>query len=441
MKAPDGWRIRALDEVAQIQTGLSKSSSRTGEFVRLPYLRVANVQDGHLDLSEVKEIDVPADSIDRFRVQVGDLLLTEGGDFDKLGRGAIWKGDIPNCVHQNHLFVVRANETLLDRRFLAVQTQAGHGRAYFQSCSKQSTNLASINSTQLKQFPVLLPPLSEQQKIAEILGTWDEALEKLDALIAAKERRKQALMQQLLTGKRRPPGFDKSNGESVTTHHGTFPADWSRVKLGKITAESTVRAADAVGAVVLSCTKHHGLVPSEEYFGRRVYAADTSAYKLVRRGEFAYATNHIEEGSIGLQNVCDVGLVSPIYTVFRSLDTVDDRYLFRVLKSPLLIHLYQTNTSASVDRRGSLRYNEFANIKVHLPSKPEQRAIAAVLDTADAELRFLRQQHAALDQQKRGLMQQLLTGKVRVSARARFEFSPSTAAASGVCLRGQRATA
>jgi type I restriction enzyme S subunit len=267
----------------------------------------------------------------------------------------------------------------------------------------------------LNAFPVNLPPLPEQQKIADILGTWDDALEKLDALIAAKARRKQALMQQLLTGHRRLPGFDKSKGHTVKNRHGAYPADWSRVKLGDVTTESSVRADTTAGGIVLSCTKHHGLVPSEEYFGKRVYAADTSAYKVARRGEFAYATNHIEEGSIGYQNLCDIGLVSPIYTVFKTKDAVDDAYFYRLLKSSLMIHLYRVNTSASVDRRGSLRYGEFAEIKVNLPKIPEQRAIAAVLDTADAELRLLRQQRAALDHQKRGLMQQLLTGRIRVS--------------------------
>lgn len=130
----------------------------------------------------------------------------------------------------------------------------------------------------------------------------------------------------------------------------------------------------------------------------------------------SYATNHIEEGSIGYQNICDIGLVSPIYTVFKTEDAVDEAYFYRLLKSTLMIHLYRVNTSASVDRRGSLRYGEFAQIKINLPAKPEQRAIAAVLDTADAELRLLRRQRAALDQQKRGLMQQLLTGKVRVKS-------------------------
>lgn len=128
----------------------------------------------------------------------------------------------------------------------------------------------------------------------------------------------------------------------------------------------------------------------------------------------SYATNHIEEGSIGYQNLCETGLVSPIYTVFKTTDAVDDSHLFRVLKSPLLIYFYQINTSASVDRRGGLRYDEFSRIHIWLPGIEEQKAIAKVFDTADQQLTLLRTQRIALDQQKRGLMQRLLTGKLRV---------------------------
>jgi type I restriction enzyme S subunit len=221
-------------------------------------------------------------------------------------------------------------------------------------------------------------------------------------------------MQQLLTGKKRLPGFEQSGGKRLSDRFGNYPSDWQHVSLGEIVTEVGTRNRTSDKLPVLSSTKHHGLVLSEEYFGKKVYANDTSNYRVVERGEFAYATNHIEEGSIGYQNICDAGLVSPIYTVFKSKNTIADSYLYRLLKSPLLIHLYQINTNASVDRRGSLRYKEFAKIKVWLPGEEEQSAIAQVLDTADHELRLLKQQRTALEKQKRGLMQQLLTGKVRV---------------------------
>ena len=288
-------------------------------------------------------------------------------------------------------------------------------KGFFERMAVGST-IQTIGLGVFKKLAGTFPPLPEQRKIADILTTWDEALTQLDALIEAQERRKKALMQQLLTGRRRLKGFDQSKGKTASDRFGIYPADWKRVRLGEITNEVPTKNAEGTDLPVLSCTKHRGLVLSQEYFGKRVYAEDTSGYRVVQRGEFAYATNHIEEGSIGYQNICDAGLVSPIYTVFKTTEAVDDSYLFLVLKSPLLIHFYQINTSASVDRRGSLRYDEFSRIHIWLPGKEEQTAIAQVFDTAEQQLTLLRTQRTALDQQKRGLMQRLLTGKLRVKA-------------------------
>ena len=403
MKAPKGWKICTLEEVAAIQTGLAKSASRTGDLVRLPYLRVANVQDGHFDLSEIKEIDVPKESVERFRVVTGDLLLTEGGDFDKLGRGAIWNGAIPNCVHQNHIFVVRTNERLLDRRFLALQTQGSRGRAYFQSCSKQSTNLASINSSQLKQFPVQLPPLPEQQKIAAILGTWDEALEKFDALVAAKDRRKQALMQQLLRAAASKAG------------HGH-----TRHRLGNVVERVTRR--NSIGCkTVLTISAQDGLIDQREYFNRSVAGADLSGYYLLYRGEFAYNRSSsigFPYGALKRLDRYDNGVVSTLYLCFRIRDqaTVSPDYLSHYFDGGYLNSGLRSVAKEGARAHGLLNVtaDEFMELDIFLPPLPLQTQIAAILDAADAELRLLRQQRAALDHQKRGLMQQLLTGKVRV---------------------------
>ncbi|MGC9452916.1 MAG: restriction endonuclease subunit S, partial [Oceanipulchritudo sp.] len=283
------------------------------------------------------------------------------------------------------------------------------------SRTASGTKVHHTSPSKLLDFFVALPPLSEQRKIASILSTWDTALEKLDALIRAKQQQKKALMQQLLSGRMRLPGFDKSKGERVPDRFNQYPKDWTHLRLGSVTRESTKRNSGNEGLPVLSCTKHRGLVLSEEYFGKKIYADNLSDYKVVKREQFAYATNHIEEGSIGLLDFCEAGLVSPIYTVFSVKDGVQSKYLFRLLKSPLLIHLYRINTSASVDRRGSLKYKEFANIKVWLPSIAEQIEINRILENCDREIHLLTQQRESIDLQKRGLMQRLLTGRVRVN--------------------------
>jgi|GEM_PF-210162 len=187
---------------------IAKNRSDILQPVSLPYLRVANVQDGFLDLREIKKITLEEQDVKRYLLRSGDVLFTEGGDFDKLGRGSIWKNEISPCLHQNHVFAVRCKKSLLLPFFLSAVASGPHGRKYFLLSSKQSTNLASINSTQLKKFPIPLPPLSEQIKITEILSTWDTATEQTRELIDAKKSLKKALMQQLLTGKKRLPGFE-----------------------------------------------------------------------------------------------------------------------------------------------------------------------------------------------------------------------------------------
>lgn len=202
-RIPKAWEVVKLDEVAVIQTGAAKSSKLTGDLVELPYLRVANVQDGYLDLSEIKTIKVPKSKSERFLLRENDVLVNEGGDFDKLGRGSIWSGQISPCVHQNHVFVVRTNTTKLDPNFFNHLSGSEHGKKYYMGCAKQTTNLASINSSQLKQFPVLLPSLEEQMVICQVLNSIDENISKKQAKLAQNKDLKKALMQDLLTGKKR----------------------------------------------------------------------------------------------------------------------------------------------------------------------------------------------------------------------------------------------
>lgn len=416
--APSGWKKTALDHVAEVQTGIAKGKAINGAAVTLPYLRVANVQDGHVDLSVIKEITLKPAEVDRYSLRKGDVLFTEGGDFDKLGRGAVWNGEIEPCLHQNHVFAVRPNPNRLLPEFLAFQAASQYGRRYFQLSSKQSTNLASINSTQLKQFPVLLPPLPEQRKIAEILRTWDEAIEKLEALQAAKLRRHRALTHSLVFGTRQLDRF-RTTDEVVAHRWFTLPANWGVKPIGRLAREISERNGEAEQHEVLSCSKYDGFVRSLEYFKKQVFSADLSGYKKIWRGDFGFPSNHIEEGSIGLQNLTDVGVVSPIYTVFRfAPEKVDADYAFAVLKTGLYRHIFEVSTSASVDRRGSLRWSEFSRLPFPLPSLAEQRAIAEVLRTAQTDLDALNTEIEALIRQKRGLMQKLLTGDWRVNVEA-----------------------
>ena len=156
--------IVLLEEVARVTYGLQKCpTNRPGRNAR-PYLRVANVQQGRLDLRVIKFINVSDKEMTGLRLEVGDILLCEGNSADLVGRGAIWNGEIPECVHQNHVLKVR----VLDKRrvlpeFILEYINCSQGQAYFRSKAKRTTNLASINSTEVAQMPLPLPSTVDEQ--------------------------------------------------------------------------------------------------------------------------------------------------------------------------------------------------------------------------------------------------------------------------------------
>ena len=201
---PKEWDADFLCNLAEIRTGIAKNAGRVfANPVTVQYLRVANVQDGFLDLSEMKTIQIESSDLDRYRVLPNDVLMNEGGDLDKLGRGAIWTNNEP-CVHQNHVFVVRCGARILPA-FLNAWTASPVARRHFMVAGKQTTNLASINKTSLGRLSVLVPPAPEQSLIAQTI----EALEKRLASDAERLTKwrftKQGLMHDLLTGVVRVP--------------------------------------------------------------------------------------------------------------------------------------------------------------------------------------------------------------------------------------------
>jgi type I restriction enzyme S subunit len=186
-----------LGEVASITSGVTKGR-KVGESATrsVPYLAVANVQDKSLSLTSVKEIEATESEISRYRLQRNDLLLTEGGDPDKLGRGTLWNEELPECIHQNHIFRVRLTHSGVLPLFLNWLVGSPRGKAYFLRSAKQTTGIASINMTQLRDFPLLMPPLSLQQTFADRLQVIESmkashraALAESDALFASLQHR------------------------------------------------------------------------------------------------------------------------------------------------------------------------------------------------------------------------------------------------------------
>ncbi len=180
---PTGWCWTTLGEIADLTGGLTKGKKRkNGDRLRsVPYLRVANVQRGYLDLDEVKLIEATEAEIQALRLRAGDVLFNEGGDRDKLGRGWVWQDALPECIHQNHVFRARLHNPVIEPKFVSWYANS-EGAAYFNQQGKQTTNLASINLTRLSEFPLPLAPAPEQRRIvAEI----ESQFTRLDAAVAA----------------------------------------------------------------------------------------------------------------------------------------------------------------------------------------------------------------------------------------------------------------
>ncbi|MRH00175.1 restriction endonuclease subunit S [Xanthomonas sontii] len=167
---PEHWVVAAFDEVAVVIGGVTKGRDLRGKRVAVcPYLAVANVQRGYLKLEGLKSIEIAEDELRKYLVHEGDLLITEGGDWDKVGRTAVWRGGVEQCLHQNHVFKARVPSELLLKEWVELVFNSGIGRDYFAGASKQTTNLASINMTQLRGFPLPIPPVEEQRCILDTL--------------------------------------------------------------------------------------------------------------------------------------------------------------------------------------------------------------------------------------------------------------------------------
>ena len=159
------WPEAKLESMADVVSGITKGrKTKAEDLTEVPYMAVSNVKDGYIDWTTVKTIEATQQEIEKYRLLADDVLMTEGGDPDKVGRGAIIKEPLENCIHQNHIFRVRLDESMMRPEFFAEYLQHQRSKRYFLGCAKQTTGIASINMTQLRALPVLVPPLSRQEE-------------------------------------------------------------------------------------------------------------------------------------------------------------------------------------------------------------------------------------------------------------------------------------
>lgn len=170
------WRELQLEIMADIVSGITKGRKIAGkQLTKVPYMAVSNVKDGYIDWTTVKTIEATDQEINQYRLLPDDVLMTEGGDSDKLGRGAIIRTPLENCIHQNHIFRVRLDESHILPDYFAEYLKHQRAKRYFLGCAKQTTGIASINMKQLKALPVLLPPLELQNEFSAFIRQIDKS--------------------------------------------------------------------------------------------------------------------------------------------------------------------------------------------------------------------------------------------------------------------------
>jgi type I restriction enzyme S subunit len=409
---PDGWQTKKLLDMLLEKPGYGANSSSIefNDNTTYRYIRITDINDQG-DLIEENKVGIPLEIGKDYLLKDGDIVIARTGA--SVGKSYIYHSSDGQCAFAGYLIRLRSDQKRLLSQFLF---QYLHSPQFWNWVSR-TVKIGAQPNISAEEYSALKIPIpiviDEQKKIAIVLSSWDKTIKRIIALIESKTKFKQVLMQKLLTGKPRFKEFVKSN-RKTKTHYGMLPADWEYPKVEEIADEVSNRNEKGRDIPVLSCTKYDGLVDSLRYFGKRIFSEDTSDYKIVRRDQFAYATNHIEEGSIGLLDSLDKGLVSPMYTVFKTKENVYAPYLYKVFKTELYRHIFAVNTSGSIDRRGGLRWKQFSKIHIPLPSIEEQKKIFACIDTRDREIRLLQQLVEALKTQKKGLMQKLLTGKIRV---------------------------
>lgn len=358
-------------------------------------LALGALTDSGLDVTQVKPAPMNDKKVDDFLLQTGDFLISRSNTLDKVGRAALFKGEIENCAYPDLMMRFRVDDSRIFPDFLEIFLRSADAVRHFQrSASGTSETMVKINKGVVENLLVPTPPLPEQTALAAMFAIWNGAIKKAERLIVSKECRKKALMQSLLTGKQRLRGFKRP---------------WSECHLGGIFSERTERASDHLP--LLSITREEGIVPRCED-RKDTSSDDKSDYLRICPGDIGYNTMRMWQGVSALSSL--EGIVSPAYTVCTPRKGIDGEFMAYLFKLPRVINLFYRYSQGLTSDTWNLKFKHFKEIKVTIPEIDEQKAIARVLRICDEEIDLLKKQAEAYRRQKRGLMQKILTGEWRI---------------------------
>lgn len=382
---PNDWEIQNLQDISYIDKKSLSSNFCPEKTIK--YVSLADINNGQVAYSQYLFKDAPSRA--RRITKKGDILLSTVR---------------PNL---KNFAIIEENGLIASTGFAVLSEKHVHNEfliqfLYSQNADRQYHNLTvgsnypALNSSDIKKFKIVTPLKREQKSIAQCLSIWDSTITKLNALIKAKQTLKKGLMQQLLTGKKRLPGFY---------------GEWEKLRLDDVTNFFSRRNKELIEARVYSVTNYDGFVYQSDHFSRELVGDDLASYKIIKKNEFAYNPARINVGSIAFFED-EIGIISSLYVCFSTNEKMTDDYM------RYFIQLEKTQFDFNRYGEGGVRiylwYPLFASIKVEVPPITEQKAISNVLLAADKEIQLLQEQLEQMELQKKGMMQQLLTGKKRL---------------------------
>lgn len=398
---PKGWRFCKLADISRVTSGgtPNRAISEYWQNGTIPWIRTTEVQNCILQPEDAKEYisELGLRKSSAKLIPENTILLAMIGQGKTRGQIALLKFEA--AINQNCAAIIfgKSQEPEFYYHYLLSQYENIRNLS-------NSAGQSNLSGALVKAINVLVPPYNEQKKIAQILSTWDKAISVTEKLLTNSQQQKKALMQQLLSGKKR---LLDENGVM-------FSGEWEVVRLKQLIHEEKKRNRDNHIQRVLSVTNHRGFVLPEEQFSKRVASEDVSTYKIVKKNQYGYNPSRLNVGSFARLDNYDEGVLSPMYVVFSiNHERLNSDYFLNWMSSNEAKQRIAGSTQGSV--RDSVGFDALCSFSFSLPTLMEQQKIAAVLSAADAEMSMLEKKLACLKEEKKALMQQLLTGKRRVN--------------------------
>ena len=411
-RIPSDWDTKRLgDTLIILRNGLTARQNKEGK--GYPVTRIETISDEAIDHNKFGYLpEVSENNLNEYRLINGDILFSHINSLDHIGKTAIYRGTPELLLHGMNLLLLRPDKDEVDPEYLLYVLRVFRTRNIFRAMAKKAVNQASINLTELGAVKISLPPLPEQQKIAGVLSTVDEAIQKTSEVIAKTERLKKGLMQKLLT---RGIGHKEFKDSEI----GRIPKEWRVVELGEA-VEIDKESRDPTKEIPDETFTYVDIDSIEGGTGKirnpkRILGKDapSRARRVIREHDVIMSTVRPYLKAFAMvPKDCDNQICSTGFAVLCCKDAVLPYFLLNVLFSDIVI--IQCNRMMMGGQYPALNQSQVSRIKIPLPRLPEQQKIAEVFSAVDQKLELERNEKAKLERIKQGMTELLLTGKIRV---------------------------